>query len=94
MIEQSVRYPAYKSPDEKLNSHKALVSLTYAQILEIANVMYYVDRVSASLPGLFGGIRLDATARSLHKSVHDAAVNCCLSLEEAHRFETEGGKRD
>lgn len=95
MVEKHGKYPVYMVPEERkcVASHKAMLCLTYEQILEIANVMYYVDKVSASLPGLFGGIRLDEKARSLHKSLHDAAVNCCLSLEEADRVEKEGGTR-
>lgn len=93
MIEKGHNYPAYSVPSEALNSHKAMVSLSYEQMLEIANVMYYVDKVSASLPGLFGGIRLDERLRGLHKAIHNSAINCCLSLEEADRVEKEGGNR-
>lgn len=92
MIEKAGKYPAYVNENEKLKSHKALVSLDYEQILEIACVFYYVNVVLAKIPRWLGGIRLTERARALHKSIHDAAVNCCMSLEEADRYEREGGK--
>lgn len=95
MIEKNGTYPVYFCPDERkgVRSHKALVSLTYAQILEIANVIFYFDKVIASRPKLFGGLRIDEETAVLHKSIHNAAVNCCLSLEEVDRCEKEGGPR-
>jgi hypothetical protein len=95
MIEKNGTYPVYFCPDERkgVQSHKALVSLTYAQILEIANVMFYFDNVIASRSKLFGGVRIKEETAALHKSIHNAAVNCCLSLEEADRCEKEGGPR-
>ena len=93
MIEKGVDYPVYGSEGEEstLLARKALVSYTYEQLLELANVMYYVNKKLAGK--WFGGIRLDEKKRALHKGIHDAAVNCCLSLEEMDRFEATGGSK-
>jgi len=95
MIEKNGIYPVYFCPDERaaVQSHKALISFSYAQILEIANVIFYFDKVIISRPKLFGGLRIDENTAALHKAIHNAAVNCCLSLEEADRAEKEGGPR-
>lgn len=92
MDETGKKYPAYRVRDERVNSRKCLMSLNYEQILEIASVFYYVNKLADNR--FFNrGLRLDEHARSLHKSIHDAAINCCLSLEEADRCEREGGKK-
>jgi len=90
LIEKKRKYPAYEQPDPKLFQKKALVSLTYEQILEIANVFYYINTSLAKLPKFFGVPKLDEAHRALHKAIHDCAVNCCLSLEEAARIEKVG----
>lgn len=92
MIEKSGSYPVYFKPEERrgIESHKALVALTYEQILEIANVMFYFDNILARRPKLFGGVKVDDKAHALHKVIHNSCVNCCLSLEEADRVAKEG----
>ena len=88
MMESGKTYPAYSSKDARLLSRKALLALDFEQIQEIANVFYYVNKKRP----LFGGLRLDEAGRALHKSIHDAAVNCALSLEEAERCAKEEAK--
>jgi hypothetical protein len=94
MIEKKKKYPAYESSNEHVKTRKALLTLDYEQILEIANVFFYVNKTVTSIPKIFGGIRLDEAKRALHKSVHDAAVNCALSLEEMDRYERESGGKN
>jgi hypothetical protein len=94
MIEKAVKYPAYAPQEVKMLSHKVSICLTYEQIIEIASVFYYVNLVLARLPRWLGGLKLDESKRVLHKAIHNAAVNCCLSLEEKYHFEQEGGKND
>ena len=89
MIEKKVNYPACQARNEKVLAMKATVYFDAEQILEIANVFYYVNLVQAKLPGFLGGIKLSEAKRALHKSIHDAAVNCVLSLEEYERCEKE-----
>jgi hypothetical protein len=96
MIEKAGEtYPVYVCPKERegVQSHKALLALSYEQILEVANVMFYFDNVMGHRSRFLGGVRLDEKVRALHTSIHNAAVNCCLSLEEADRCEKEGGSR-
>jgi hypothetical protein len=94
MLEKSAKYPAYECTDESVMTRKATVVLSYEQILEVASIFYYVNKALASLPRWLGGIKLSDRARALHKSIHDAAINCALSLEEMHRFEKEGGSKN
>lgn len=89
MIEKKVNYPAYQARNEKVLAMKATVYFDAEQILEIANIFYYVNLVLAKLPRFLGGIKLPEKQRALHKSIHDAAVNCVLSLEEHERCEKE-----
>ena len=95
MIETNGTYPVYFCPEERKSvlSDKALLALSYEQILEVANIIYYFDNVIASRSRLFGGLRISEQVANLHRSIHNAAVNCCLSLEEADRVENEGGSR-
>lgn len=91
MIEKAVRYPAYEPSDPSVLPRKAMLSLSYEQILEVANVFFFVNKHLAGK--IFGGIRLSEKQRVLHKAVHDAAVNCCISLEEYNRIEKEGSSK-
>jgi len=88
MIEKRRNYPAYEQPDKKLSSKKALVSLTYDEILEIANVFYYINAVR--VPKIFGGIGFSEDLRALHLKIHNSVVNAALSLEEFSRIEKDG----
>jgi len=103
MIEKAGNYPVYEEKDEKLLTHKALVSMDFEQMLEIANIFYYINKVIAVSSRfsrafrLFFGLphlALNEAKRALHKSIHDSMVNCCKSLEEAERCEREGGKHN
>ena len=91
MIEKKQNYPAYTAPDEGIKSQKVSMYLTYEQILEIASLIYYLNKVLARVPKWLGGIRLTEYLRALHKGIHDSCVNCCLSLEEKDRMEKKGG---
>jgi hypothetical protein len=88
MIEKAGSYPVYFPPEHVALSQKVLMSLTYEQTLEIANVFYFVNKQANKL---FSGLKLDERQRVLHKAIHNSAINCCLSLEEAARAEKEGG---
>jgi hypothetical protein len=92
LIEKYRSYPAYEEKNEDKLAQKVTMFLTYEQVLEIANVIYYVNLALARVPRWLGGIRLSADKRALHKSLHDSAVNCLLSLDEKARYEKEGGK--
>jgi hypothetical protein len=94
MIEKAVAYPVYQAQNKNLIEQKVMLSLTYAQILEIACVFFYVNSVLAKLPKWLGGIKLDEEKRALHKAIHNAAVNCALSLEENDRLKQSGGLDD
>jgi len=84
MMEKSGTYPAYESTDPKLTDLRVTTSFTYRQMLEIANVFFMVNKVSIK------GVALDEIKRSLHKSIHDSAVNCVISLEEKNRLAMGG----
>jgi hypothetical protein len=90
MVEKPVNYPAYTAQSEGIKAQKVTMFMTYEQALEIASLIYYINKVLAWLPKWLGGIRLDEYARALHKSIHDSCVNCCLSLEEKDRMEKDG----
>lgn len=92
MIEKGGKYPAYEG-NKNLNDQKVMLSMSYESLLELANVLYYVNKVCASIPRIFGGIKLSHRSRALHKLAHDSIVNCALSLEEKFRFE-QGAKRE
>jgi len=92
MIEKGGKYPVYEG-NNNLNDNKVMLTLSYETLVELANVLFYVNKVVASIPRFLGGIRLGERARALHKLAHDSIVNCVLSIEEKHRFE-QGGKRD
>lgn len=91
MIEKTRNYPSYENTDEKIMARKVSLYFTYEQLLAIANIFFYVNKVSARLPRWLGGLRFDEKIRALHKSIHDSCINCCMSLEEMDRFEKEGG---
>lgn len=91
MIEKNTNYPAYTPQNETILSQKVTVFMSYEQLIEIASIFFYLNRVLARIPKWLGGIRLNEYTRALHKSIHDSCVNCCLSLEEKERFEREGG---
>jgi hypothetical protein len=86
MIEKGVKYPVYKTSTPDAIPERAMLSLDLEQVIAIANVFYYVNKFLAAVPRIFGGIRLSETERSIHKSIHDAAINAALSLEQMHQF--------
>lgn len=91
MIEQSGKFP-YAVQDPKVLERKALVTLDAEQLVEIANVFYYVNKYLARVPKFLGGVDLSGK-REIHKSIHDCVVNCVLSLEELERVsKVTGGK--
>jgi len=83
-MEKGGTYPAYESTDLKLADLRVTTTFTYRQMLEIANVFFVVNKVPIK------GVVLDGTMRSLHKSIHDSAVNCVISLEEKNRLASGG----
>jgi len=84
MQESTKSYPFYSEEDKKVLPSTALVTFTYAELLEIANIFYYVNKLR--IPRLFGGICFTEPIRVLHHKIHNAAVNCCKSLKAAHDF--------
>ena len=92
MIEKYRSYPAYEEKNEDKLQQRVTMFFTYEQVLEIANIIYYINLALARVPRWLGGIRLSADKRALHKSLHDSAINCLLSLDEKARYEKEGGK--
>ena len=94
MIEKGGKYPAYQCRDEKFLTAKAMISLDLEQIIEIANIFFYVNAVLDRLPKWLGGIKFTERIRGIHKTIHDAAVNCAISVEESQRFKQDGGTRD
>jgi len=85
MIERSGKYPVYAASNPKITDQRVTTTFTYEQLIEIANIFYFVNKVLAGK--LFGGIRLTENVRSIHKAIHDSAINCALSLEERERNE-------
>jgi hypothetical protein len=83
------KYPSYSPPDEKILSTKVLISLDYEQILEIANLLVFLHSVSSFILR-FLGCFVSPAKKALHKSTHDALINCALSLEELSRVQSEG----
>ena len=92
MIEKAKKYPAYETTDVSALSRKAMLSLTLEQVIEIANVFLFVNTHIANR--FLSGFSMTEKQRAIHKSVHDAAVNCAMSLEEHHRMEKSGGKNE
>jgi hypothetical protein len=84
MIQKAGTYPVYEPVDLKNLEQRVMVSFTYGQLVEIANVFYYFNKVLAGK--WYSNVKLDETKRSLHKAIHDAAVNCAISLEEQFKL--------
>jgi hypothetical protein len=77
MVQTPGTYPVYSAP-EKYLSKKVKIILDYEQVLEIANALYYLNTNA----GFFARKpKLTTAQRALHKSIHDCAINVCLSLE-------------
>lgn len=91
MLETTKKYPFYKNDDKEIAKKTAMVSMTYAQLIEIANIFYFVNTCLDKIPRIFGGLRFIETVRALHKQVHDSAINVCLSLEAAELDKKEKG---
>jgi hypothetical protein len=91
MFQRHGKYPVYVTKDEKVLTDKVIMTFDFEQLIEIANVFFYVNWVLSHIPKWLGGIRLSEYKKAVHKSIHDAAYNACLSLEEKRRFEAEGG---
>jgi len=87
MIQKSGTYPVYGPTDPKKLEQRVTVSLTYGQLVEIANVFFYMNKVLAGK--WYSGVKLDENTRALHKAIHDAAVNCAISLEEKFKLQEE-----
>lgn len=85
MIETGRNYPAYTPTAPDKAEQRVTTSFTYGQLVEIANIFYFINKVLASK--ILGGIRLDALQRAMHKSIHDSAVNCAISLEEKFKLQ-------
>jgi len=94
VIERKINYPAYLQKDLNILQQKVAMYLSYEQILEMANIFYYINKVAMSLPRFLGGIRPLESVRILHKSIHDAAINCCMSLEDKSRYEKAGSTNE
>lgn len=92
MVESGKVYPVYRAPSVTCGERKVRMILDYEQVLEIANVFFFVNKRVANRP--FTGLVLGQDKRELHKRIHDAAVNCCLSLEEQDRIEREGESKN
>lgn len=80
MIQKSGTYPVYAPTNPSLVEQRVTTSFTYGQIVEIANVFYYFNKILAGK--WYSGVKLDETRRSMHKAIHDSAVNCAISMEE------------
>jgi hypothetical protein len=92
LIEKAKKYPAYAPCDPSALTRKAMLSLTLEQVIEIANVFLFVNEHIANR--FLSGVALDENKRAIHKSIHDSAVNCALSLEEFHRMDKPGARND
>jgi len=90
MLESPQNKLPYSQKKEEILGRKAMLALDYEQILEIANIVYYVNKTLAKVPKWLGGVRLSAESRALHKTIHDACINCCISLEAQYDCEQRG----
>ena len=85
MQETGRAYPVYTPSNPAMADQRVMSSFTYGQLVEIANLFYYANKVLAGK--MIGGIKLDEAKRSMHKAIHDSAVNCAISMEEKFKLQ-------
>jgi hypothetical protein len=83
------RYFPYYLPDKKeILKNRVNLMLTYEQILAVANALALLQKTNLRL---FSGVRLSESELALNTSVHNACINCAMSLEELER--SSNGKK-
>lgn len=93
MREVPKKFPPYQLHNNSILQKSVMVSLDVEQVLEIANVFYHINRFLPRLPRFLGGLRLSEASRALHKSIHDAAINCAISMEKSAEFDKQGAQK-
>ena len=75
----------YKPLSPEIETNMALVSLSYAHLQAIANVLYDLHReLDKPEAGRLADYPADSV-KVLHQDIHNAMVNCFMSLEAVHK---------
>jgi hypothetical protein len=87
MVEQN-RFPAYTAEDPALLKKRVSLMLTYEQVLMVASSLAllheYISIKNPVKKALFNPM-LSESEKSLQTGIHNACINCALSLEELEK---------
>lgn len=90
---REIAYP-YNVFDPAMKNDTALVTLKYADMLSIANLLWMIHlEIDKPQSKKLKGVIFDKDMKERHQRVHDCFINCCLSLEELHKSHKEGDKK-
>lgn len=81
MISQK-HFPAYLPEKDVPLSKRVSLMLTYEQVVAIASALIALDKLNHRF---FTGLHMVEAELALHENIHNACVNCAISIEGYER---------